>query len=146
MELRMILRTTHQFQHTFEKKTLTPNFFLIAFGVPYYSFAIPSPYLLHPAFQEVGDSLSTAGWNEVMAVDSELVPEGWEEETNQFQLAGVDPTQLETLPAELPSPPPRPTMSSLDARIAELQCFGCTNLKNSNNGCPLLVATCFLKK
>ena len=58
-----------------------------------------------------------------MAVDSQPVPEGWGE------LTAVDPTQLETLPAELPSPPPRPTLSSLDARIAELQCFGCTNLK-----------------
>lgn len=141
----MSLRTRHQFQHTFEKKTLTPTVLLIAFAVPYYSFAIPSPYLLHPAFQEVGDSLSTAEWNDLMAVDSQPVPDGWEDETNQFPLSVVDPTQLETLPAELPSPPPRPTMSSLDARIAELQCFGCTNLKKSNTGCPLLVANVFLR-
>ena len=65
-----------------------------------------------------------------MGVDSQL-PEDWEDSG----MSGiVDPSTWDTCPAEFPEHPedptiPTPVLSTLDARILELQHFGCIKSK-----------------
>ena len=75
------------------------------------------------------ESLGSETLEQLMGVDSQPLDDDWEGDDSKT----VDPTTLDTLPAEFPEDfvgeDPTPVLSELDARILELQHFGCIKSK-----------------